>query len=283
MPRVDPEVKKKIMDSAAFLYWWDERRKIHPIPKDPFRAFMIDIGIPARLKDPEEWKRRVNRSDYILIDHPSVRTKIHQLKQMAKQKKQKQKETLQIEKIKQMLIKSAVEFTKQHGVPMPQFLRFDISKGWTRSFFKGTYHGEKLIASVNVGIKGKNPLLMKSAMLHELGHYIDYLKRPPRVIVAPSRSVLKMSREREAWKYARKFLTHPVQTWSMAMSLKGYRDLYEQSILGEPMKIWIWKTEAKTREAALGVKRLYERQGRKVKVEVHKGKPFPYQIYVLAR
>lgn len=58
------------MSSPQFAEWWAARRHIHPIPSDPYRAFMIDKSLKAKPLPKEMWVPRTNRSD-ILADFPS--------------------------------------------------------------------------------------------------------------------------------------------------------------------------------------------------------------------
>lgn len=59
-----------ILGSPAFQTWWTARRNLSPIPSDPYRAFMIDIGLFARPMRKEIWKHRTNRMDYPPVDLP---------------------------------------------------------------------------------------------------------------------------------------------------------------------------------------------------------------------
>ena len=58
-----------IMSTVEFQEWWRARIHLHPIPSDPFRAFMIDRGLMARHLDKETWKPRTNRSDLVPVDN----------------------------------------------------------------------------------------------------------------------------------------------------------------------------------------------------------------------
>jgi hypothetical protein len=62
--------KRAILSSHAFGEWWQWRQHIHPHPSDPYRAYMIDIGLYARVHRKEVWQTRVNRMDYPPVDLP---------------------------------------------------------------------------------------------------------------------------------------------------------------------------------------------------------------------
>lgn len=62
--------RQAILSSKIFEEWWTARRHIHPIPSDPYRAFMIDKSLKAKPLPKELWTPRTNRSD-ILADYPS--------------------------------------------------------------------------------------------------------------------------------------------------------------------------------------------------------------------
>lgn len=62
--------RAKILSSVAFREWWAARSDISPIPSDPYRAFMIDLGLKAKVLPKPWWMFRTNRSDYPPYDYP---------------------------------------------------------------------------------------------------------------------------------------------------------------------------------------------------------------------
>lgn len=82
--------KRAILSSHAFQTWWQWRQHIHPHPSDPYRAYMIDIGLYARVHHKEIWQRRVNRMDMPDIDlplhAPAIKRRMPSRKTMARYK-----------------------------------------------------------------------------------------------------------------------------------------------------------------------------------------------------
>jgi len=273
LPRVDPEKKKQILESSAFQTWWNWRRKISPVPKDPFKAYMIDLGIPARLYEPDPWSKRVNRADWIAVDYPrmatrterypsEVRTASTQLEQLHK----KRVETI---------MEAAREFTQHYSVPMPQ-IKILHEKGYFES-----YH-DPLRNIVAIGIKGaKMPTL--GVLFHELGHHVQYQKVPMPYGLTFSQA--RLWKEKKAYELAKPFLKHPTHGWIKRFGIFTYQLKHEPSVLKKgTFTAWTHLEnisnikEAKIRMAWL--KHTYpEREFRLVKL-TRKGEPTgKYRIY----
>lgn len=70
MPR-NPNMKK-IVKTKGFKEWWKERKDLKPKIKSikvARRAYQVDRGIKAKLKDKPYWKEHTNRSDMKAIDY----------------------------------------------------------------------------------------------------------------------------------------------------------------------------------------------------------------------
>jgi len=68
--RVAAAKRAAIIGSPQFQEWWRWRKTFSPVPSEPYRAFMIDLGLYARVHHKEVWKFRTNRMDYPPIDLP---------------------------------------------------------------------------------------------------------------------------------------------------------------------------------------------------------------------
>lgn len=66
----DRRRKVRILKSKRFKEWWRARRTQSPAPRDPYRAFMIDLSLRASLQRKEVWKHRTNWSDHARVDFP---------------------------------------------------------------------------------------------------------------------------------------------------------------------------------------------------------------------
>lgn len=62
--------RRAVMASKAYREWWEWRQTIQPTPTEPYRAYMIDLSLEARLFPKGLWKHRTNRADYPAIDLP---------------------------------------------------------------------------------------------------------------------------------------------------------------------------------------------------------------------
>jgi len=280
LPRVDPEKKKAIMQSPEFQVWWQWRRGIYPVPSDPFRAFMIDLGIPAKLHPEEAWRKRVNRADVVPVDYPR---ELKPLQQPIIRSQPLQQPVLKYKKRIEILQKAAEEFTKHYGVPMPQ-LRFVPEESHMEASYKPFGIGESPSAAVvTIGLKGTKHLAL-ATLFHELGHHVQHVKQP---FVAMPRSQKLLWMERQANLYAKPFLKLASQRWYRRMAMQSYLQYLHPS----KYQTYWWKpvSKASSLSEAMLKKAMYQEEFRKLqhpfKVAVakltRKGKPTgEYAVYL---
>lgn len=59
-----------VLKSRAFNDWWEARQEVEPIPSDPYRAYMIDLSLHAKVDNPAIWEKQPNRRDQPDVDLP---------------------------------------------------------------------------------------------------------------------------------------------------------------------------------------------------------------------
>jgi len=224
--------RKKVLSSYAFRYWWRARRKQRPIPQNPYRAFMIDLGLSARIEPTQIWKRRPNRTDRPMIDFPYFRRPLPPKDVPRKQKKrikrrQRVKPQRGIRKeIRQILEKMA----EKYHVPMPE-IRFHARtmlrshyRAGMRTIRKGTTWKFERFAEIVLGTKGQKPLL-KATAAHEMGHHIISHQRYQKLGTSVGFGAGTLREEVQAWKLADPFLkeARAAQKWFGRFALETHR------------------------------------------------------------
>lgn len=246
--RMTPEQRRKlIMTSRAYKMWWAARSTQDPIPSDPYRAFMIDLSLRARLHRKPWWKKHTNRSDYPTVDNPvpmgrrPTKPRPTPRKQKGKPRKRrpewKPKKRLPTSPVEKEFQKRAEEFAAKYNVPVPRVM---VGKGVMSSFYKGGFGYDVVVQKgkvkrtvvqrseplVFVGYAPKGKAQSEAALYHELGHHVDFWQKI-RQSGGLSKKVLgsRLKQERRAWTHADPFLQtqRPVQKWMKRFTLESYR------------------------------------------------------------
>ena len=173
--------RQMILQSEAFQEWYEARMSYYPTPRDPYRAFMIDLSLYARVHHKQVWQHRTNRMDYPPIDLPKgvpskkrrlpPRKHIKRFKRVPKPAKPLVETPFEKELRKELGI-----FTEGYHLPDVR-LRFEPRQ--TGAFYRPSlpFSSEKTIIviprSVTKGKKkikgaGEQPF---STQLHEGGHH----------------------------------------------------------------------------------------------------------------
>lgn len=247
MPRTDPAKKQAILESPMFQEWWKWRRTIHPVPKDPFRAFMIDKGINAKRLEEEAWRKRVNRGDLPFIDVPFF-LKSREMPSTVKKPSVPSLPPLSKllhEKRVKTLYEAAGKFFEKYQLPkIPIYALHE--KGALRSSLKVVGSLEQGTAA-QIGIKGTKKQSL-AALFHELGHYAAYHRKDvplkPTFLLTPSERVAE---ERKAWEYAKPFLTSPQQHWMKRKAMQTYLTGFGG---GKPFTQWQFLEKQPSKESA---------------------------------
>jgi len=197
----EQELKRDTLRSSAFLVWWANRKKINPVPSDPYRAFRIDRSLKAKLHSTEVWKKKTNRSDSPLVDYPigsrGKRPKIisrkqqhrkpskKSIKKLTKQEKRKilygssdpfasdrdaQHKKKQVAHARKVLVQEGEKMAQHYGVPTTP-LHFSSRDPNQFARIRGDRRVGVIKASIHLR-SGKLTASQKLTMLHEQGHVI---------------------------------------------------------------------------------------------------------------
>lgn len=240
----EQEIKRDTMRSSAFLVWWANRKKISPVPSDPYRAFRIDRSLKAKLHATPIWKKNTNRSDSPLIDYPlGARGKKPRVvprkqlkrkpskKQLTKQEKRKllyggvdpsassrdaQHKKKQIAHARKVLVQEGEKMAKHYGVPNSKLV---FSSRDPRQY--AVVHGNSKTGITETTIhlrSGKLTASKKLVMLHEKGHLVHARRTVNKAdtLIAPDQSYTALhkltgkggqyQREKIAYKLAEPFI-----------------------------------------------------------------------------
>ena len=113
--------KKKVLRSKAFNDWWEVRQEVDPVPSDPYRAFMIDRSLHARVDNPKIWEKYPNRRDEPDVDLPFSGAPTYAPSRKPRRRTPRKEKSPAIPK--KGLGKEAFDLTaamaKEHGLPAP--------------------------------------------------------------------------------------------------------------------------------------------------------------------
>lgn len=218
-----------ILASPAFRLWWEARQDIAPVPSDPYRAFMIDIGLNARVLPKEYWENRTNRSDYPPVDLPSgvpsSKRRPPSRKQMKRWKKvPKAAQPLVLTPYEQKLVKMIREEEETYHLPATK-IRIEPR---LRYSYAAKLFGQPmiLIPKEHVAVaekkRGGSQEQVEASILHEFGHHAHaaysgvgklggemrgaltpVIAGRPFKIIGTSREI-RLGEERVAWDIAKK-------------------------------------------------------------------------------
>jgi hypothetical protein len=227
------EKRRQVLGSRAFQEWWSARRHIHPIPSDPYRAFMIDIALTAKIHRKEIWRGRTNRADYPPVDLPSH---VPAPKRRMPSRKEERRfkpiptpampygEKTEIEKGLEGL---AEQMSERYHIPKPQIV-FERGEGALGS---GYYAGELgfLPPFIKIGVKGGKPAVPQifGAFEHEFGHHAHAkIGLPPSSfgVSGEYRFASTIEKEKKAWEFADPFMQQrrQEQKWLKQWALGSY-------------------------------------------------------------
>jgi hypothetical protein len=229
--------RRKIMTSQRFHDWWAARRGIHPVPADPYRAYMIDKSLHAKIHRKEVWQYRTNRADYPPVDLP---TWVPAPKRRMPTRKEERRfatvpraavpfEATEFEK---GLGKLGEEMAEHYHVPRVK-VYYERGEGVLESAY---FHGLAGIMEpyVKIGTKGQAGLGVQkqifSGLTHEVGHHVHAkFGLEPSLAAAGKMSLEfatapKIAREQKAWEFADPFMRQgrPIQKWLKKYALGTY-------------------------------------------------------------
>lgn len=170
--------KKKVLASGDYKEWWANRSQHDPVPSDPYRAFMIDLSLSAKVTNRPEWENKPNRSDVLDVDYPdpSGRTGPPRRRRgrsayrhdaiEGKLPFEAQVEALQIQQLETKHgLKKRVIFSPSKEGP----LRSAALVGVGKDLFSGALV-LRGTPEVFLGVAGKSKAQRRAANLHEMGH-----------------------------------------------------------------------------------------------------------------
>lgn len=227
------ERRQQIVRSKAFRDWWTARRNIRPIPSDPFRAFMIDLGLFATPLRKEHWRYRTNRSDYPPVDLPMGAPR--ERRRLPSRKEERRRYRRIPEAAKPVVLTPRMKEIQRRGEAMLEKFhlpavswKFVPERGEAISSIvhQSLFGGRKAIVQVGVA-GGLYPTI--AAAKHELGHHGHYAyqglpEQKKFGLLKGFTEASRVERERIAWKIAEIDLREAVgiQKWTKKYYLGTY-------------------------------------------------------------
>jgi len=222
------EKRRAVMESQQFQTWMAERWHTHPIPRDPYVAFMIDKSLKAKLKERPEWAQTVNRADWEPVDYPPI------TKEAPPDIAVPSPKTVEAEKTKKRLRIHSKYLAEEMGVSEPT-LHFTTSRGGrARSYYRSGYAINRLTGElvkvaepeIVIGISGAEKISPENfaTLNHEMGHHkqiVEMEKEKGKDAVLYHYKAINRTREarinceREAWRNADPYMRkhRPAQKW----------------------------------------------------------------------
>jgi len=267
-----PQRRQFITSSPAYKQWVHARRAVEPFPSDPYRAFMIDLALFARIQPHARWKTAANRLDEISIDYPRpwgqrapTRPRLPGRKEEKRTQRRPQPEYIPpapiLTPLQKRIQQRVTSIAEAYHVPEPRIIWGYGSP--MRSYYQGGFTYRRLD---NRPVQEGEPFIMMglprrkaerkgviaqtlAVASHETGHHIhartSYEGRP-----AGSQGSYfggaKVEKERAAWEIARKFLqeNRPIQLWAKRYAMATYLGELPhgtsagQIVMGMPGKSW---------------------------------------------
>jgi hypothetical protein len=235
--------KHRILSSKGFGEWWAARQHIHPMPEDPFRAFMIDLSLKAGIHSKEVWRGRTPRADYPSIDLPmgvpAPKRRIPSRKEERRYKTTPKAampygEPTELEKSLNIHLGKMAE--EIHIAPP----RLVLERG-EGSLSSAYYHGEygSIYPFIKLGVKsGKRAQsVLESVLSHEFGHHVHAKRGLPDItsgLASEFQQSSRIEKEREAWRIADPFMLkqRPVQKFVKKYALGTYIGTTPRNVLG---------------------------------------------------
>lgn len=250
-----------IIASPAFQTWWSARQNISPIPSDPYRAFMIDIGLYARPMRKEIWQHRTNRMDYPRVDLPKGlprrKRRLPSRKELKRFKRvPKAAQPMTLTAFEKQLVGEVEKFEEKYHLPRAK-IRFEPR---ARASFLPAVFGTPMILMpkefVKMGEKGGGAAQQVAAVIfHEEGHHthaayggigkiavkpigLETEITSPYVLGGTIKERIK--KERIAWRIAKKAKKPwtPIMAWTKKKAFGTYLGTtpLPTIILGQPKK-----------------------------------------------
>lgn len=225
--------RREVLESEEYKLWWKNRKEVQPIPGDPYRAFMIDRSLEAKLTNEGAWGSVPNRSDFEPVDFPPT-AKGRRLKTLEEPKGE------YVEGTKKRLRAQELEICKKMNVPAPE-IRF--ATGVDASYYSSGYWRNKTTGEITkmqephilIGLSksGKHYATLDGTLAHELGHHkkiMDLERSGGKEAVARFYTDMKYSKqatnesERDAWREADPYMTNKraVQNWHKKYAFGTY-------------------------------------------------------------
>lgn len=233
--------KEAVLSSKQFQDWWQERRSTQPLPTDPYRAFMIDLSLTAKIENRPEWEKQPNRSDVLDVDYPAGRSgprgkrwSQNEPVVAGKQPKESQIERLAVQQIETSRgLKKKTQFVPLKAGPLRSaaLVGAGLDFSTMTPVLRGTPHAF-------IGVKGKSKGQRRAATAHEMGHIthaqLSFGSKEDKAKLAamgidPYGSQGKYYDEQTAWKLGKKSMQalpkgeRSVAFWTQAYALKTYR------------------------------------------------------------
>jgi len=225
--------RQKIIRSPAFQAWWSARRGLRPIPSDPFRAFMIDVGLLAKPLRKEYWQYRTNRSDYPPVDLPRGVPRGKRRLPSRKEERRRYKRVPKMAKpivetprIKELKRRGEAFLEKYHLPAVEWAFVPERGEGISSVIHASLFGGRQAIVTVGTA-GGLYPAV--AALKHELGHHGHYAyqglpEQKAFGVLKGYPQAGRVEREKTAWKIAELDLQKgiPIQKWTKKYYLGTY-------------------------------------------------------------
>lgn len=236
----DRRRKDRILKSQKFHEWWSARQNISPIPANPYRAFMIDLSLFAKVHRKDVWRHRTNWTDYPPIDLPtgvpSFKRRLPSRRAERRRFRRIPKAARPIKKTPFMkeIEKEAEELYEKFHIPHVP-IRFVPSRGILgRGGVTHYAHGYPLFgvpSHIQLGIRGEEEARVQivTGLKHEVGHAVHYAYRgePPKPslgIITPWGRAFEAEKERTAWRIVDPTLKkkRPLSKWMKKYALGSH-------------------------------------------------------------
>ncbi len=226
------------MSSPAFLEWYAARKELHPVPADPYRAYMIDLSLRARVAPREVWSKATMWTDVPWIDFPRGmpapkprrgRPSLKPYKQLLTSARLFEEKPLTPaqQKLKKEILSMKERFLAKYHLPDVDVEFEPKAPSEIGAYWRGEIGISKPV--VRLGLMGglrHRPEILATAG-HELGHHVGYYRGYAETghVASDSHFVMgRIQKEREAWKFADPFLIvqRPAQKWVKKTALGTY-------------------------------------------------------------
>lgn len=249
-----PHQKREFIQATpAYGEWWYHRRRAGSIPQDPYRAYMIDIGIVAHLERRREWRKAPQWSDVPDVDRPQPfpwvaprKRHVPSRKEEARGRERERKrleapEMMPSTKLETEILGRVESWSRSMNVPVPEvefqrgryysWKRSRYISGWGRMMGAGTLIGTGRKPLIQLGIgSGKAPTQIRATAAHEFGHHVAYFQSYTEGTgLSPQakqfiEKATRIEHERKAWDIARRVFTEkkPEARWIQRLAIGTY-------------------------------------------------------------